>query len=102
LDLSAGLILEFSAPDEEAFPALALARAAGEAGRTAPCVLNAANEVAVAAFLDGRLPFLGIPEVVERTLNAIDAVPARDLDELTAIDAEARRVASALTRELVH
>ncbi|HEY3105366.1 MAG TPA: 1-deoxy-D-xylulose-5-phosphate reductoisomerase [Gaiellaceae bacterium] len=102
LDLSTGLILEFSAPDEEAFPALALARAAGEAGRTAPCVLNAANEVAVAAFLDGRLPFLGIPDVVERTLNAIEGVPARDLDELTAIDAEARRVASALTRELVH
>ncbi|HYY34458.1 MAG TPA: 1-deoxy-D-xylulose-5-phosphate reductoisomerase [Gaiellaceae bacterium] len=102
LDLSAGLILEFSAPDGEAFPALALARAAGEAGRTAPCVLNAANEVAVAAFLDGRLPFLGIPEVVERTLNGIDAVGAQDLEELSAIDAEARRVASALTRELVH
>jgi 1-deoxy-D-xylulose-5-phosphate reductoisomerase len=67
-----------------------------------PCILNAANEVAVATFLDGRLPFLGIPEVVERTLNAIDAVRANDLDELTAVDAEARRVASALTRELVH
>ena len=82
--------------------ALALARAAGEAGRSMPCVLNAANEVAVATFLDGRLPFLGIPEVVERTLNAIEAVEARDLDDLTAIDAEARRVASAYTRELVH
>jgi 1-deoxy-D-xylulose-5-phosphate reductoisomerase len=102
LDLSSGLILEFSAPDEEAFPSLALARAAGEAGRTMPCVLNAANEVAVATFLDGRLPFLSIPEVVERTLNAIEAVEARDLDDLTAIDAEARRVASAHTRELVH
>jgi 1-deoxy-D-xylulose-5-phosphate reductoisomerase len=102
LDLSSGLILEFSAPDENAFPCLALARAAGEAGRTMPCVLNAANEVAVAAFLDGQLPFLGIPEVVERTLNAIEAAEARDLDELTAIDAEARRVASAHTRELVH
>jgi 1-deoxy-D-xylulose-5-phosphate reductoisomerase len=102
LDLSSGLILEFSAPDEEAFPSLALARAAGEAGRSMPCVLNAANEVAVATFLDGRLPFLGIPEVVERTLNAIEAVEARDLDDLTAIDAEARRVASAYTRELVH
>jgi 1-deoxy-D-xylulose-5-phosphate reductoisomerase len=101
LDL-AGLILEFSAPNEGAFPCLALARAAGEAGRTAPCVLNAANEVAVAAFLDGRLPFLGIPEVVERTLNAVDAVRARDLDELGAIDEEARRVASAHTRELVY
>jgi 1-deoxy-D-xylulose-5-phosphate reductoisomerase len=102
LDLSSGLILEFSAPDEEAFPSLALARAAGEAGRSMPCVLNAANEVAVATFLDGQLPFLGIPEVVERTLNATEAVEARDLDDLTAIDAEARRVASAHTRELVH
>jgi 1-deoxy-D-xylulose-5-phosphate reductoisomerase len=102
LDLSSGLILEFAAPDEHAFPCLALARAAGEAGRTMPCVLNAANEVAVATFLDGQLPFLGIPEVVERTLNAIDAAAARDLDDLTAIDAEARRVASAHTRDLVH
>jgi 1-deoxy-D-xylulose-5-phosphate reductoisomerase len=101
LDLASGLILEFSAPDEDAFPCLALARAAGEAGRTAPCVLNAANEVAVASFLDGRLPFLGIPEVVERTLNSIDTVAARDVDDLLAIDEEARRVASALTRDLV-
>jgi len=102
LDLASGLILEFSAPDEDAFPCLALARAAGEAGRTVPCVLNAANEIAVASFLDGRLPFLGIPEVVERTLNAVDAVTASDLDDLLAVDAEARRIASALTRELVH
>jgi 1-deoxy-D-xylulose-5-phosphate reductoisomerase len=102
LDLAAGVILEFSAPDEQAFPCLALARAAGEAGRTAPCVLNAANEVAVAAFLDGGLPFLGIPEVVEGTLNATDTVAARDLEELVAIDAEARKTAAALTRQLVH
>jgi 1-deoxy-D-xylulose-5-phosphate reductoisomerase len=102
LDLAGGLILEFSAPDEEAFPCLALARAAGEAGRSAPCVLNAANEVAVAAFLDGRLPFPGIAEVVEGTLNATDTVAARDLDELVTIDAEARKTAAALTRQLVH
>jgi 1-deoxy-D-xylulose-5-phosphate reductoisomerase len=102
LDLAAGLILEFSAPDEEAFPCLALARAAGEVGRTAPCVLNAANEVAVAAFLDGRLPFLAIAEVVEGTLNATDTAAARDLDELVAMDAEARKTAAALTRQLVH
>ncbi|HEY7004497.1 MAG TPA: 1-deoxy-D-xylulose-5-phosphate reductoisomerase [Gaiellaceae bacterium] len=102
LDLAAGLILEFSAPDEDAFPCLALARAAGEAGRSAPCVLNAANEVAVAAFLEGRLPFLGIPEVVERTLNATDTYAARDLDELVEIDTDARRTAAALTRQLVH
>jgi len=102
LDLAAGLILEFSAPDEEAFPCLGLARAAGEAGRTAPCVLNAANEIAVAAFLDRRLPFLAIAEVVEGTLNATDTAAARDLDELVAMDAEARKTAAALTRQLVH
>jgi 1-deoxy-D-xylulose-5-phosphate reductoisomerase len=102
LDLAGGLILEFRAPDEDAFPCLALARAAGEAGDTAPCVLNAANEVAVAAFLDDRLPFLGIPGVVEMTLARIDCVPAGDLDDLVAMDAEARRVASGLMRQLVH
>jgi 1-deoxy-D-xylulose-5-phosphate reductoisomerase len=102
LDLAAGLILEFLPPDEHAFPCLALARAAGEAGRSAPCVLNAANEVAVAEFLDGRLPFLGIPEVVEGTLNTTDTVAARNLDELVAIDAEARKAAAAITRQLVH
>jgi 1-deoxy-D-xylulose-5-phosphate reductoisomerase len=102
LDLAGGLILEFSAPDEDAFPCLGLARAAGELGGTAPCVLNAANEVAVAAFLDSRLPFLGIADVVERTLSSVDAGPADDLDELRAVDSEARRAASALTRELVH
>jgi 1-deoxy-D-xylulose-5-phosphate reductoisomerase len=102
LDLAGGLILEFGAPDLDAFPCLALARAAGEAGDTAPCVLNAANEVAVAAFLEGGLPFLGIPDVVERTLAQIDCAPARDLADLTAMDAEARRIASALTRQLVH
>ena len=101
LDLAGGLILEFSAPDEDAFPCLSLARAAGEAGGTAPCVLNAANEVAVAAFLDERLPFLGIPEVVERTLAQIDCPPASSLDELIGMDAEARRVASNLTRAVV-
>jgi 1-deoxy-D-xylulose-5-phosphate reductoisomerase len=102
LDFGSGLILEFGPPDEDAFPCLALARAAGEAGGTAPCVLNAANEVAVASFLDGLLPFLGIADVVERTLSAVTMPPARTLEELLAVDAEARRVASALTGELVH
>jgi 1-deoxy-D-xylulose-5-phosphate reductoisomerase len=101
LDLAGGLTLEFLAPDEDAFPCLALARAAGEAGGTAPCVLNAANEVAVARFLGGTLPFLGIAEVVERTLAACDAPPARDLDDLLAVDAEARRRAGDLQAELV-
>jgi len=101
LDFSQGLILEFDPPDEDAFPCLRLARAAGERGGTAPCVLNAANEVAVDAFLAGELPFTGIPEVVERTLGAIDTAPAADLDHLVAQDAEARRVASGLRREAV-
>jgi 1-deoxy-D-xylulose-5-phosphate reductoisomerase len=101
LDFSRGLVLEFEAPDEDAFPCLALARAAGLAGGTAPCVLNAANEVAVAALLAGELPFLGIPEVVERTLAAADTGAARDLAELVEADARARRIAGALARELV-
>jgi 1-deoxy-D-xylulose-5-phosphate reductoisomerase len=101
LDLAGGVILEFSAPDEDAFPCLSLARAAGEAGGTAPCVLNAANEVAVASFLDGRLPFLGIPDVVERTLAQIDCPRVSTVDELYEMDAEARRVSSNLTRAVV-
>jgi 1-deoxy-D-xylulose-5-phosphate reductoisomerase len=91
LDLASGVTLEFHAPDLETFPLLALARRAGEDGGTAPCVFNAANEVAVAAFLEGKLPFLGIAEVVAETLAASDRAPARDLDELVAADAEARR-----------
>jgi 1-deoxy-D-xylulose-5-phosphate reductoisomerase len=94
LDLAAGLTLEFSAPDVETFPLLALARRAGEAGGTHPAVFNAANEVAVAAFLEGRLPFLGIADVVEATLAAADGAPAHDLAELVEADAEARRLAS--------
>jgi 1-deoxy-D-xylulose-5-phosphate reductoisomerase len=91
LDLGSGVTLEFHAPDLETFPLLALARQAGEEGGTAPCVFNAANEVAVAAFLEGRLPFLGIAEVVADTLAAADNVSANDLDDLVAADADARR-----------
>lgn len=93
LDLTSGLTLEFTPPDLETFPLLALARHAGERGGTYPCVFNAANEVAVAAFLDGRLPFLGIAEVVEESLAAADGAPARDLAELIEADAAARRLA---------
>jgi 1-deoxy-D-xylulose-5-phosphate reductoisomerase len=93
LDLAAGLTLEFHAPDLDTFPLLALARDAGERGGTYPCVYNAANEVAVAAFLDRRLPFLGIAEVVAETLAAIDGPPAHDLDELVDADAQARAIA---------
>ena len=94
LDLSSGVTLEFHAPDLDTFPLLELARRAGELGGSAPCVFNAANEVAVAAFLGERLPFLGIEEVVADALDAIDGTRARDLDELIAIDAAARRHAS--------
>jgi 1-deoxy-D-xylulose-5-phosphate reductoisomerase len=93
LDLAAGVTLEFHAPDLETFPLLALARRAGEEGGTAPCVFNAANEVAVAAFLEGKLPFLGIAEVVAETLATADTAPAHDLDELMSADADARRLA---------
>src|SRR2546426_1081925 len=70
LDLASGLTLEFHAPDLETFPLLAHARRAGEEGGTYPCVFNAANEIAVAAFLEGRLPFLGIAAVVADPLDA--------------------------------
>jgi 1-deoxy-D-xylulose-5-phosphate reductoisomerase len=93
LDLASGVTLEFHAPDLETFPLLALARDAGERGGTSPCAFNAANEVAVAAFLDGRLPFLGIADVVAEALSAVDGEPARDLDDLVDADAEARRAA---------
>jgi 1-deoxy-D-xylulose-5-phosphate reductoisomerase len=93
LDLASGLTLEFHAPDLETFPLLALARSAGEEEGTAPCVFNAANEVAVAAFLEGRLPFLGIADVVGETLAGADTSAARDLDELITADTDARRLA---------
>ena len=92
LDFSS-LTLEFQQPDSETFPMLALARSAGETGGTAPCVFNAANEVAVAAFLAGRLPFLGVAEVVADALARLDGAAARDVDELLEADALARRLA---------
>ncbi len=91
LDLASGVTLEFHAPDLETFPLLEHARRAGEQGGTYPCVFNAANEVAVAAFLAGKLSFLDIAEVVADALDAADGAPARDLDDLVAADADARR-----------
>ena len=93
LDLVGGLTLEFEAPDLDTFPLLRLAREAGERGGTYPCAFNAANEVAVAAFLSERLGFLEIAETVEETLAQVDGSPARDLEELVAADAAARRLA---------
>ena len=82
--------LAFERPDFERFPALGLAYAALKSGGSAPATLNAANEVAVAAFLEGRLPFLQITTVIEETLNALDAGPLRSLEEVLAADARAR------------
>ncbi len=94
LDLHSGLTLEFEPLDSSSFPLVELAREAGEKGGTAPCVYSAANEVAVEAFLGGRLPFLGIGEAVERTLGRCDLSAASDLAGLEEADAGARSVAS--------
>lgn len=82
--------LTFEAPDVQAFPCLRLARDAAQAGATAPCVLNAANEVAVHAFLAGELGFTGIADVIERTLEAVPPQPVRHFSDLYRADAEAR------------
>jgi 1-deoxy-D-xylulose-5-phosphate reductoisomerase len=97
LDLADVGELTFSVPDTDTFACLRLAREAGEAGGTAPCVLNAADEVAVGAFLDGRIPFTAIAEVVERTLEAVPATAPSHFEDLYEVDAEARERA----RELV-
>lgn len=82
--------LEFAAPDTDTFRCLALARQAGEAGGTLPCVMNAANEVAVAAFLAEQLPYLGIAACVEDAMEALGSQPVESLEQLAAIDAAAR------------
>jgi 1-deoxy-D-xylulose-5-phosphate reductoisomerase len=94
LDLAAGLTLEFEALDEETFPLVGLARLAGLAGGGAPCAFSAANEVAVAAFLAGQLPFLAIAEVVARTFEQADTSAVCDLDSLVEADAAARALAT--------
>jgi 1-deoxy-D-xylulose-5-phosphate reductoisomerase len=93
LDLFAVARLDFEPPDLERFPCLRLAFEAVAVGGTAPAVLNAANEVAVARFLAGQLGFTGIPEVVERTLEAFPHTAADDLEALLATDAQARVLA---------
>ena len=98
LDLARALALEFRPVDETRFPMLALAKRVMRAGAAAPAVYNAANETAVAAFLEKRIPFLAIPRVVEATLAALATEAARDpatLEDALAVDAEARKVARA-------
>lgn len=97
LDLAALGALTFIAPDEVAFPASRIARDAILAGGAAPCVLNAANEIAVAAFLDGRIGFLRITTLVEDVLNRYDAARAPQcLDDVFAIDEEIRQLTTSL------
>ena len=93
LDLAAVGSLTFEAPDLDAFPALRIAREAALAGGTAPCVLNAANEVAVHAFLAGRIAFARIAEVIEAALDALGTSPLREFETLFEVDREAREVA---------
>jgi 1-deoxy-D-xylulose-5-phosphate reductoisomerase len=90
LDLAQVGSLDFEPVDTETFACLRLALEAARAGGTAPCVLNAANEIAVHAFLQNQLPFLGIAEVIERTLAALPARPVRHFSDLYAADSEAR------------
>jgi 1-deoxy-D-xylulose-5-phosphate reductoisomerase len=94
LDLTAMKNLSFERPDEQRFPCLPLAYAALRAGGTAPAALNAANEVAVDAFLQGRLPFTAIPGVIEDTLNDFTASSGTDLASILAADGDARRAAA--------
>jgi len=91
LDLATVGELSFEPPDPETFACLRLALEAGKAGGTAPCVLNAADEVAVAAFLDGRIEFTAIAAAVERVLGEMPARPVTHFDDLFACDEEARR-----------
>src|SRR4051794_32561496 len=101
LDLVALGNLEFEAPDLAAFPCLRLAREAALAGGTAPCALNAANEVAVHAFLTGRLRFTGIPAVIAGVLDQLGASRVHDFETLYVTDSEARALAGELIEQTV-
>jgi 1-deoxy-D-xylulose-5-phosphate reductoisomerase len=100
LDLAELGALTFEPVDSDTFACLQLARAAGLAGGTAPCTLNAANEIAVHAFLNGRLGFLQIAEVIEETLTRLPERQVHSFDSLAAADGEARRVAAQLVGSL--
>ena len=90
LDLMRAGSLDFEAPNEALFPCLRLARQAAEAGRSYPAALNAANEVAVDAFLHGRLGFMGIASLVERVLGSHTACQINTLEQVMSVDAWAR------------
>ncbi|OYQ24316.1 1-deoxy-D-xylulose-5-phosphate reductoisomerase [Sandarakinorhabdus cyanobacteriorum] len=98
LDFAAVAQLSFEKPDLERFPCLALAWAAMRAGGSAPCILNAANEIAVAAFIEGQAGFLDIDAIVAETLAMVPSGRVETLEEVVAVDATARDVARGLVR----
>jgi 1-deoxy-D-xylulose-5-phosphate reductoisomerase len=102
LDLAKIGRLDFEAPDEGRFPAIRLAREAIEAGGSAPATLNAANEVAVMAFLEGRIGFLDIGRIVEDVLARLERRPVDSIEDVWAIDEDARQLAGRLAAELIN
>jgi 1-deoxy-D-xylulose-5-phosphate reductoisomerase len=101
LDLAKVASLTFEAPDPQRFPALRIARAALQAGGGAPTSLNAANEVAVQAFLSRHIGFLDIARVVEQTVDALSGSKIEAMDDIMALDSQARRIASDLVRKVM-
>ncbi len=99
LDLFKVAHLDFQAPDFQRFPCLALAYQVLREGGTAPAILNAANEIAVASFLDRQLPYLGIPRLIAEVLEQLPASPVQELADVVAADSEARRLAQAIVRK---
>jgi 1-deoxy-D-xylulose-5-phosphate reductoisomerase len=102
LDLVKIGALDFEEPDLERFPALGLAKAALRAGEAKPAILNAANEVAVASFLDSGIGFLDIATVVCKTLESYDPPPPASLDEVLEVDREARDIAFQLIGKMLN
>jgi 1-deoxy-D-xylulose-5-phosphate reductoisomerase len=100
LDLAEIGALTFEAPDREAFPCLDIAYAAGRAGGSAPCVMNAANEIAVASFMSGQIGFMDIPRVIEATLDRADIGPVGHFSHLAAADEQARQIATECVAEV--
>jgi 1-deoxy-D-xylulose-5-phosphate reductoisomerase len=98
LDLAEAAQLTFERPDLDTFPCLRLARDAGRAGGTAPCALNAADEIAVAAFLGGEIPFTAIADVIAGTLDEVGSSPLTHFEDLFACDSRAREVATGLVQ----
>ena len=99
MDWKTARIWEFEPPDFDKFPLLKLAYQAQESGGAATCILNAADEIAVEAFLEERLAFLGIAEVVSETLERVPNRTPRSVEEILAIDQESREAARILVQE---